>query len=115
MTSPSMQPERNKDKPAAGAAKKPGGQPRRLDGDPATSVNVTLAWSTGGVTVTFGEAASSAAWNGSFMSQRPSSNAREWTGSGRLASNGLTANLSGTAYTNGAIADGATSATLNRQ
>lgn len=115
MTSPSMQPERNKGKPAAGAAHKPGGRPRRLDGDPGQSVSVGLVWSTGGVTVSFGEAPSSAAWNGSFMSQRANTSGLQWTGSGRLASNGLSAVIGGSTYSSGSIANGATSATLQKQ
>lgn len=107
MTSPSMQPERSK--PA-----KPAGR-RRLDGDPAPSINVGLSWNATGVTVTFPESVSSASWDGGGMTQRPNSSATQWSGSGRNATNSLTAVVGGTTYANASIANGAASATLNQQ
>lgn len=117
MTSPSMQPDRDKShKPAKGAQPAKGARPagrRRLDGDPATTVDVTIAWGAGGVTVTFPEAASSATWNANAMTSA-NGNTR-YNGNGRNPTNSLSAVINGATYSNSGIANGTSPVTLTLQ
>lgn len=108
MTSPSMQPQ--KGQPAKAGDK--GKRKPHLLGDPNQSFDVSLSWSTGGVTATFpaGEIPSSATWNGSAMSRVGSTS--QFTGSGRNATNALVAQETNGSFSNNAITNGAASATL---
>ena len=112
MTSPSMQPERSKSgkpgKPQPSAAAR-----RGLLGDPGQSVQVSLAWSSGGVTVTFPEAPSSATWDSTAMTARTGSTT-VFTGTGRNATNSMSAVFGSSTYRNNSIGNDSTQATLDK-
>lgn len=109
MSSPSMQPEHNK----PGKSHPNAGARRGLLGDPAPSVDVILVWATGGVTATFPQSTSSAEWDSSPMAAR-SGSTTTFTGTGRNATNSLSAVINGSSYLNNSIADNSITAKLTK-